>query len=216
MSAKNTQDCRAWEEQVYSYAEAGLGPAEAGALEDHLATCGACRALVDELRALQKALAGAPELDPPAEFATALRGRLADERPSWREARTPKPWWQIELVWQVPAVALGLVATIALAWLGGRIYADEPWMVTARSAVASSIETTRDTCSTAAVEAAAAARELPSQAPRWWDAGLARVHDVARFVVESVGVQVAGGVAVVFLVLNVLLALPKRQLRLSM
>ena len=69
MSARNSQDCRAWEEQVYLYAEVALDPAEAAAVEDHLAGCAACRALVDELRALHTALAGAPELDPPAGFA---------------------------------------------------------------------------------------------------------------------------------------------------
>jgi hypothetical protein len=67
-------NCTAWSEKLHDYADGALAPADAAALEAHVAGCADCRRALESLRALRTAT-------------SALDRELAPERDLWPEIR---------------------------------------------------------------------------------------------------------------------------------
>jgi anti-sigma-K factor RskA len=108
MNARGTEHER-WRDEVAAYAIGSLDPAEAAAVEQHLAECESCR---DELRWLVPAVAvlpaSVPQLEPPRRL---RRRTLAAARADLREPDEPR-----RRPWALPALAaVAAVAAVALA-----------------------------------------------------------------------------------------------------
>jgi anti-sigma factor RsiW len=67
------------EDEAQLYLEGAIEPSEAARVDDHLAGCLECRALVASFEALSEALSGLPLVDPPPDFTAAVMARI-DER----------------------------------------------------------------------------------------------------------------------------------------
>ena len=71
--------CESIEKKLIAYLDSRALPAERRALEEHMASCAACRARVEEFRALWSALDDLPEISPSPAFDALLRRRIAAE-----------------------------------------------------------------------------------------------------------------------------------------
>ena len=159
---------------------------------------------------LQAGLDGLAEPSPPPEFLSGLQDRLAQERPAWRtarEAESRRIWRQS---WQVAAAAAGLGVALFLAWVCGQAYGEGISGAQAWSSLHGMVQATAEEYEAAA----ASARQLPARAPGWWNATQAWADDAGREVIGTVGLGGAAAIAALALMLNVLFALPKDQLRL--
>ncbi len=97
------------EEVIIPFLDGRLSAAERAPVEAHLAACAACRAQVDELRALVGVLGEWPAVAASPSFDAALRARVAqeaEERSAWLVLR---PAWGAAL-----AAAVVLAAGVAL------------------------------------------------------------------------------------------------------
>jgi len=112
-------------EEVMAYVDGELSTERGAAVEAHLAECGDCRELMQELRELSRRMS-TWEVEPPL---FTLRGRGATEpgRTFWRVL-----WPQRLAAWHF--VAAPAVVAIALVSFGGKVRA--PWSVARSSAVA--------------------------------------------------------------------------------
>ena len=68
------------ETQLNEYLEATLSADERREVEQHLAACGECRALVDDLRAIQSTAAALDPRDPPARAWSRLERAIGSNR----------------------------------------------------------------------------------------------------------------------------------------
>ena len=96
------------EEVIVPYLDGRLSVAERAQLDTHLASCGACRERVDELRALMGALAEWTLEQPSPSFDAALRARLA------KEAEQGTGWLSLRPIYGA-ALAAGVVIAAAVA-----------------------------------------------------------------------------------------------------
>ena len=71
------------EDEAQLYLEGAIEPSEAIRIDEHVASCAACQALVTSFEALSEALSGLPLADPPPDFTAAVMARI-DERESTR------------------------------------------------------------------------------------------------------------------------------------
>ncbi len=95
-------------DKLSAYADGELDPAAGRDVEAHVRECAACRARLDEIRALQDRLCDAqPDALQPVDIADAVMARLPEAGP--RSAR--RPCWR--LAWALPVV----IPAIALALL---------------------------------------------------------------------------------------------------
>jgi anti-sigma factor RsiW len=94
--------------KLVAYLDGRAQPTERHAVENHLAVCVACRARVEEFRALWGALEDLPEIAPSPAFDAALRARIAAE-PQRRS------FWNLM---PSPRLAFAVVALVAVSvWL---------------------------------------------------------------------------------------------------
>jgi anti-sigma-K factor RskA len=77
-----------WTDRLSEYVDGELSPAERAAAERHLATCGECAALVEDLGAVARAAALLPDVDPGRDLWPSIRRRL---QPRGQEARAWAP-----------------------------------------------------------------------------------------------------------------------------
>jgi anti-sigma factor RsiW len=96
------------EDEAQLYLEGAIEPSEAIRIDDHLAGCVECQALVVSFEALSEALSGLPVAEPPADFTAAVMARideLEDARVAERRAT----------VAVLATVAVALVVALAVA-----------------------------------------------------------------------------------------------------
>ncbi len=96
------------EEELLASIDGGIAPNERTTLESHLASCGTCRASLQELELLVGDLAALPELDEEAHVKNVM-ARLGEKRPLLAKRRSPR--------WQIFGGALSAVAIAAGALL---------------------------------------------------------------------------------------------------
>jgi hypothetical protein len=96
------------EEQLSSYLDGELSARQSQAVERHLADCGACAALLEELRAAKTMLSSLPRRTPPRSFV--LGPEYARERPA------PRPRWSSMAL--APAAAMSLFLALVAVDLG--------------------------------------------------------------------------------------------------
>lgn len=97
------------EEVLLPYLDGRLSAAERAPVEAHLAACVACRAQVEELRAVVGVLGEWPAVAPSPSFDAALRARVA------QEAEQGTGWFVLRPAWGAAlAVAVVMAAAIAL------------------------------------------------------------------------------------------------------
>jgi anti-sigma-K factor RskA len=70
------------ETQLNDYVEEALGPSERREVDEHLAACGECRAVVDDLRAIRSTAASLEHRDPPARAWSRLERAIRFEQES--------------------------------------------------------------------------------------------------------------------------------------
>jgi len=104
--------CNGIESRILPYVDGRLKVSEQREVEAHLAACAACRARVNEFRAVSGLLDELPQIEPSGAFDARVRARVAAE-PARRN------WW----AWFAPsprvvfAASMLLLATI---WIGSR------------------------------------------------------------------------------------------------
>lgn len=96
---------------IVDYLEGVLEPDAARAMAHHLQRCEACRAALEEERAVLERLESMARVEPPADFVAAVMGRVA-QRPAHRPSQ-PVPWRQ------VATLAGGLAAALLVTLVGG-------------------------------------------------------------------------------------------------
>jgi anti-sigma factor RsiW len=103
------------EEVILPFLDGRLDPAERGPLEAHLAACAACRAQVDELRAVVGVLGEWPAVAPSPGFEAALRARLA------HEAGQGTGWFALRPAWGAALAAAVVIAFAVALWQPGEV-----------------------------------------------------------------------------------------------
>jgi len=86
---------------INDYVDSALPPGERDAVERHVAGCGECRQLVDDLRAIRRQTAALRPMEPPSRVWAGIEQSL-------RQPRDSRPWWQ----WLAVA-AMFVIATAA-------------------------------------------------------------------------------------------------------
>lgn len=98
------------EEVIIPYLDGRLSAAERAQVEAHLAGCAACRAQVDELRALLGVLAEWAAAEPSPAFDARLRTRLAEE------SAPALPWLSLRPAYGVLLAVAVLIAVATSLW----------------------------------------------------------------------------------------------------
>jgi anti-sigma factor RsiW len=96
--------CEEVAKELIAYLDRRANSAERVAVEDHLASCAACRKRAEEFRKVWNVLDEMPLQEPSLGFDARLRQRIADE---------PRPGWFRWLIPQ-PRLALSMVLLVAL------------------------------------------------------------------------------------------------------
>jgi anti-sigma factor RsiW len=99
------------------YIDGQLSPRERTALEEHLATCDACRSELDELRATISAVGGVSDVEPPRSFA--LTAEMLERRVSSPPAPVPGYAMGMRLAGAAVAVVLAVVLVGDMGGSGG-------------------------------------------------------------------------------------------------
>jgi anti-sigma-K factor RskA len=99
---------------ICDYVDNTLAAAQRAAVESHLTGCAACRALVDDTRAVLSFLEGVPEVQPPAQLITRIVHEIpaAEGRPAQRAGGLMGGWrgWLRPML--QPRMAMGMAMTI--------------------------------------------------------------------------------------------------------
>lgn len=112
--------CQGNDEQLGDYVDGTLDPPALAAFTTHLAGCARCQALAADFKALRLA---AQTLEPALPSAAAW-SRIAAAVEAEHGARTRRRWWRLggQTAWQpAAAVAMAVVLTTGLTWIGGRL-----------------------------------------------------------------------------------------------
>src|SRR5581483_12525288 len=100
-------------EIISDYVDGALGAPEQAEVEAHLASCAACRALADDLRALARAAADLRTLEPPAtawrRVEKAVRAEIAAHPPKTASSRRFGAW-----PWLAAAAVLALATVVGV------------------------------------------------------------------------------------------------------
>jgi anti-sigma factor RsiW len=103
------------EEVIIPFLDGRLSAAERAPLQAHLAACAACRAQVDELRAVVGVLGEWPAVAPSPDFDAALRARVSEETPHFVSLYHDLPLIErMALSWR--AASWRSITAHALAW----------------------------------------------------------------------------------------------------
>ncbi|HXH25714.1 MAG TPA: zf-HC2 domain-containing protein [Vicinamibacterales bacterium] len=109
--------CQRYEPDIGDYVDGTLPGDARAALEGHLASCAACRALAADLRAIRAAARELPPHDVPPHVWTRLAAAFESETGARRAAR-----WQGVFAWEpLGAVAMLVLIASGLSWVGGRL-----------------------------------------------------------------------------------------------
>ena len=100
-------DCRELEKHVWAVAEAGLPPDKKGPVEQHLARCGGCRALTDEVVALVQEAREVNEVQASRHFFSRLKQRI--EAYEAGQVTTARPLLLRRPLWRFASVAACLL-----------------------------------------------------------------------------------------------------------
>ena len=99
-------NCSDWNEKINDHADGTLAPADAPALDAHLATCPACRAQLASLRALRAAARNLPRvISPPRDLWPEIASDLKVER----VAPNALPWWKL-------AASITILIAVGATW----------------------------------------------------------------------------------------------------
>ncbi len=104
--------CNGIESRILPYVDGRLKVSEQREVEAHLAACAACRARVNEFRAVSGLLDELPQIEPSGAFDARVRARVAAE-PARRS------WW----AWLAPSPRVAFAASmllLATIWIGSR------------------------------------------------------------------------------------------------
>jgi predicted anti-sigma-YlaC factor YlaD len=96
--------CEEASRDLIGYLDRRANSAERRAVEDHLASCAACRAYAEQLRGLWSVLDDVPAVEPSIGFDARVRARVAQE---------PQPRWFLWLIPQ-PRLAFSLALLLVL------------------------------------------------------------------------------------------------------
>jgi len=110
------------EDEAQLYLEGAIEPSEAVRIDDHLAGCVECQALVASFEALSQALSALPLADPPADFTAGVMARIDDREESRAAERK---------------VTLAVLGVVAVAVAAGLAFLGQPAWGSALSAVSS-------------------------------------------------------------------------------
>jgi anti-sigma factor RsiW len=109
--------CTRYELDIGDYVDGRLRDRARAVLEEHLASCAACRALAADLGAIRAAARELPPHDVPPHVWTRLLGAFASETVARRASR-----WRWVFAWEpIGAVAMLVVIAAGLSWVGGRL-----------------------------------------------------------------------------------------------
>lgn len=98
------------EEVILPYLDGRLSAAERAPVEKHLSVCAACRAQVEELRAVVGVLGEWPAVAPSPSFDAALRARVA------QEAEQGTGWFALRPAWGAALAAAVVLAVAVAVW----------------------------------------------------------------------------------------------------
>src|SRR5688500_5154494 len=113
-------NCQDYDDQLGDYVDGALDAASRAAFESHLGTCERCRSLASDFQAIRLAAQQLdPQVPPPSAWASIAAGFERQSRPWWRRGGSV---FGITTVWQpAAAVAMAIVLTTSLTWIGGRL-----------------------------------------------------------------------------------------------
>jgi anti-sigma factor RsiW len=103
--------CEKVSKELIAYMDGKLGAADRGEVEEHLASCTACRARAERFRGIWRVMDELPEIEPSFGFDARVRQRVAAE---------PRRNW---FAWFVPQARLALIAVLLIAltvWVAKR------------------------------------------------------------------------------------------------
>lgn len=113
-----------WTDRLSEYLDGVLAERERRELEAHLEDCAACRATVEELRAVMARARALEPLVPGSDLWPGVAARMAPR------SAAPAGWWSWRLSLSLPQAALAatalVVLSVGLSWMVGRA----PWLVT--------------------------------------------------------------------------------------
>jgi hypothetical protein len=127
----NSQDHTQWTDQLSDFLDGGLDEPAFGTLEEHLGECGACRAVLAELRSVRDAAAAleapAPERDLWPGIAAVIGGTAATppaqagviELPTARVVEPSLPGLFLTMPQMAAAAVVLVVTSVALTWAVG-------------------------------------------------------------------------------------------------
>jgi anti-sigma factor RsiW len=107
-------NCSACEARLSARVDGDLPLAEAQAVDAHLSTCAACRALAQDLRTVEVKLEGLPGIEPRADFTSSVMAAVA-ALPAPKPARIRWRWFvgYLAAAW---ALLIGLTAARVIDW----------------------------------------------------------------------------------------------------
>jgi anti-sigma factor RsiW len=108
--------CSACEARLPAYLDNDCSPREAEAVAQHLASCAACRAQTERLRAVESQLARMRGIEPHADFTLAVMARVAAMPAPAKQG--VRPWLLLVYVPAAWAALFALFATRVLSWQG--------------------------------------------------------------------------------------------------
>lgn|SRR5574341_1069269 len=122
-----------WTDRLSEYLDGELPAAERHALEEHLAGCEACRAALDQLRAVVAQAGSLEERAPAADLWAGIAQRIgAGQQQEWAPAA--RRWGRLRLTLTVPQLAAAAVALMVVS-AGG------VWLATSRQPVPQPVAT---------------------------------------------------------------------------
>jgi anti-sigma factor RsiW len=109
--------CQGYDDQLGDYVDGALAEAARMAFETHLVGCARCRALAADFQTIHATARTLEPAVPPAAVWTRIAEAVADQ--------PQRRWWQFgsnTTVWQpAAAVAMAVVLTTGLSWIGARL-----------------------------------------------------------------------------------------------
>ncbi len=107
-------ECRGIQEKLSPYLEGMLSEADKAAVKEHLASCGACRTVLEELRKAGEVLGRLDRVEPPPWLATRIMGQIGEEVGHRRGVAS---WLFRPLRVKIPLQAFAVLVVVGLAVL---------------------------------------------------------------------------------------------------
>jgi anti-sigma factor RsiW len=84
--------CEKFSDSIGALVDGTIGPEAKRALDEHLATCAACRTLAADLRRIHEEAARLPRVEPPPDLWVRVRARLETQTAGLKTLPTPTTW----------------------------------------------------------------------------------------------------------------------------